>query len=107
MKIIHQLFGVLDGGSSILACITAVLSSYVVTLVAAKGSLFNATRRWLIERTLWAQALPMWGEPLPPHPLMCRLCLGAWVSLAFSLIYSCNWLIVWAGAYFMATQERS
>jgi len=86
--------------------IKAILGAYIVTLVVTKGSILNASRQWLIDRTPRLQMPAMRGSDLPPHYLVCRLCLGALVSLIFSLYYDCNWLIVWATSYFMATQER-
>ena len=86
--------------------IKAILSTYIITLIVTKGSVFNAPRQWIIDRTPRLQMPAMRGDATPPHYLVCRLCLGALVSLIFSLYYECNWLIVWAISYFMATQER-
>ncbi len=100
LKITHPLFSVLDGVNSIPAYTTAILSSYIVTLVIAKSSLFLNIREWVISKT------PFGSTPGYPHFIECRLCLGAWVSLGFSLIYGCNWVIVWSVSYLLATQER-
>lgn len=101
LKTAHQLFAVLGGTASLMEFTTAILCSYVVTLVLTGSSLFSSTRFWISDHTPWL----VFGDK--PHPVFCRLCLGAWISLAFSLIYGTNWLMVWAASYFMATQERT
>ena len=94
---IHRLCGVLAGPEWMPDCITATLSSYIVTLVVTGSSLFAPIRRWVVVH------IPL---PHDPHPVACRLCLGAWVSLVFALTYRTNWFIVWGASYFIATQER-
>jgi len=84
----------------------AVCGSYMATLILTKGSIFNKQRQWLIDRTPWLQKLPMKGEPKPFHYLLCRLCLGALVSVPFSWYYDVNWILVYALSYFAATQEQ-
>ena len=83
--------------------ITAILSSYILTLVITKGSIFANLRNWIKTKTLW---LSIAGQP---HMIECRLCLGAWVSLITSLFIFHSlfyWLPIWGASYFMATQER-
>jgi hypothetical protein len=86
--------------------LVAICGSYMITLILTKGSIFNYQRQWLIDRTPWLQKLPMKGEPKPFHYLLCRLCLGALISIPFSWYYDVNWFIVYGISYFLATQER-
>jgi hypothetical protein len=70
--------------------ITSCLSSYVITLVLTKGSIFDSIR--------------------PKHKFFsCRMCVGCWVSLATVLVLSdiTMWLPVYGASYFLATQERT
>jgi hypothetical protein len=71
--------------------IIAVLSSYIITLVLAKGSIFDSIR--------------------PKHKFFsCRLCIGCWVSLIVTLVTSFDitlWLPTYGASYFLATQERT
>jgi len=83
--------------------IAAILSSYIVTLVIAGGSIMQPFRRWIMIRSPWLQI----GDN--PHPIVCRLCLGCWVSLVVVLAFGLGlaaWLPVYGASYFLATQER-
>lgn len=85
----------------------AILGSYISIVVLTKGSIFNSTRAWLIDKTPWLQKQAMWNRgELPPHYFECRLCLGALVSAVFAYGCDVNWFVVYGASYFLATQER-
>lgn len=73
--------------------ITSCLSSYIITRGLTGGSILDKPRTWLMAR-------------FPSSFWTCRLCVGAWVSLAVCLDIKL-WLPVWGLSYFMATQERN
>jgi 4-hydroxybenzoate polyprenyltransferase len=86
--------------------ISGILAAYIVTLILAKGSIFNQYRQWLIDRTPYLQKPAMKGEGSPQHYLVCRLCLGLIVSALFAWLFEANFFILYGASYFMATQER-
>ena len=80
--------------------ITATLSSYIITLVLVKGSIFEKTRETIKRRTPWLQFANH------PHFVDCRLCISFWSSV---LVCHNNYTLivpVYGLAYFLATQER-
>lgn len=83
-------------------------SSYIITLILTKGSLFNKYRQQLINILPQLQMPPMQGESGPPHFITCRLCVGFWISTLVCLINAdiYNILFVYGLSYFLATQER-
>ena len=84
----------------------AIFGSYIITLVLTKGSIFNAPRQWLVDKTPWLQKSSMKGEQKPPHYFLCRLCLGALVAAGFAWGFDVNWFLIYGASYFLATQER-
>ena len=83
------------------AYIIASLSSYILTLVIAKGSILAGFRGWLKQKT---PHLKLTAEH--PHFIECRLCVGFWSSL---MVCNTSWemiLPVYGLSYFLATQER-
>lgn len=94
-----------------LVCVS--LAVYVVTVVLVKGHLFTFFRCWFRFKTLWL----IKGRPNSLiHPIDCRLCTGAWVSLIASIVVGIPllgilkglmlWLPIYGISYFLATQER-
>ena len=70
--------------------IYSVLTSYIITLVLTKGSIFDSIR--------------------PKHKFFsCRMCVGCWISLATVLVLSdiTMWLPVYGASYWICTQERN
>lgn len=93
--------------------LTATMAAYILTLVLVKGHLFTFFRCWLRFKTLGL----MKGRPgNRMHLIDCRLCTGAWVSGAVTLlglltdIETClvlaDYFVVYGVSYFLATQER-
>jgi hypothetical protein len=76
--------------------------SYIITLVLAKGSIFNSFRIWVKQKT------PKLKIKDYPHFIECRLCLGFWGSILICLLYNSPHMIlpVYGASYFLATQER-
>ena len=108
--------------------LVSVFSTYIITLVLVKGHLFTFARCWFRVRTLWLIKGPPGDRR---HLIDCRLCTGAWVSAAVTLVAigalwcACWWanlefalgflgtaalmagfFVVYGGSHFMAMQER-
>lgn len=78
----------------------SAVSSYALTFVVVSSSILEPHREWLMKKTPWL----MIGNS--PHPVMCRMCAGFWISL---IVCNTDWkmiLPVYGLSYFLATQER-
>lgn len=108
--------------------LVSVFATYIITVVLVKGHLFTYPRCRFRLRTLWLIKGPPGDRR---HPVDCRLCTGAWVSAAITLaaigaLWAVCWcaglrsvlgllgtaalmagfFVVYAGSYFLVTQER-
>jgi hypothetical protein len=76
------------------------LSSYAVTFVIASSSLFEPLREWVKVKAPYLQI------GYNKHMVVCRMCVGFWVSLA---VCWHSWemiLPVYGLSYFLATLEK-
>lgn len=78
----------------------AIFGSYIITKVIVDGSILESSRLWFMRHTKWLQVK---GHP---HFIVCRLCVGMWVSIAVGLWTDCNILLIYGASYWLATQER-
>ena len=109
--------------------IVAVFASYIITAVLVTGHLFTYPRCRFRLRTLWLIKGPPEDRR---HPIDCRLCTGAWVSAAITIVAIaslwgiCGWAsldgstiglvgsvalllcfpLIYGASYFLCTQER-
>lgn len=86
--------------NEMLQILLAIFSSYIITKVMVDGSILEPFRLWLMRQTKWMQIK---GHP---HFIVCRLCVGIWVSMFVGLWTECNVLLVYGASYWLATQER-
>lgn len=78
------------------------ITAYILTVVITASSLLSPVRNWLMRKT------PRLKIGDHPHFIVCRLCVGFWVSLALTLCFHSltDMFIIYGLSYFMATQER-
>lgn len=88
---------------SVLTLLLASVSAYISTCVICSSSLFEPVRDCIKQHTKFLQIRNN------KHPIECRLCLGFWLSLIFSLYYFSSvtyTLPIYGISYFLCTQER-
>ncbi len=121
-------------GEGAMNLLTAILTSYIVTLVITKGHIFLPFRK-MFRRIMWRTPLQNMlvirhlnvpfekelQEDDPPEDIndynivgwdfpSCRLCVGFYITITTCLLLHIpleQWLMVYGASYFMATQERS
>ena len=99
--------------------ITGIFAAYIITAVLVNGNIFYSVREWAKKKTPWLVKGPKYQAR---HMLDCRMCVGAWVSLAVYLslatgywpspdegLRPASWslaFLIYGASYFLATQER-
>ena len=92
--------------------ITGIFAAYIITAVVTNGNVLHSARESIKKKTPGLVK----GDP-GRHLVDCRMCMGAYVSMAVAVAsepsivrepksFLKKWLMIYAGSYFMATQER-
>jgi len=93
--------------STVIEIITAIFAAYIITAVLVNGNIFYTAKEWMKEKTPWLIKGPKYQGR---HMLDCRLCVGAWVSLAvYWLLVTGHWslvFLIYGASYWLCTQER-
>lgn len=88
---------------------------YSVTLILTSSAILDPIRQWFILKTPWLYSplAKLNKEYIYPagtkHFCECRMCMGTWITILISYLYSLNvleYFIVFGVSYFLATQER-
>ena len=85
--------------------LASIFAAYIITAVLVSGNILFKAREWAKKKTPWL----IKGKERR-HMFDCRLCVGAWVSLAVYLsLVAGHWslvFLIYGASYFLATQER-
>jgi len=85
--------------------ITGIFAAYIITAVLVSGNILFKAREWAKKKTPWLVK----GKERR-HMFDCRLCVGAWVSLAVYLsLVTGSWslvFLIYGASYWLACQER-
>ncbi|MFZ4857926.1 MAG: hypothetical protein ACOYL3_16170 [Desulfuromonadaceae bacterium] len=85
--------------------IVLALVAYMLSLSIAGSALFHPLRLWIVGKSPW-MIVPGFA-----HPIMCRMCVGFWATLAVTFIYTtgfnlADFLSIYGLSFFIASQER-